>query len=43
MYTYSVTCPNIRVCPVNVCVGVVAEGMLVHPSIHGGTVEEIVS
>ena len=42
-YTYSFACPNVRVCPVDIGVGMVAEGVLVHPSVHGGSVEEVVS
>ena len=43
MHAYSIACPNVRVCPVDIGVGVVAECVLVHPRIHRGTVEEVMS
>ncbi len=40
---YSFACDDVRVCPVDIGVGVVAERVLVDPRQHRGSVEEVVS
>ena len=40
---YSFSCDDVRVCPIDIGVGMVAEGVLVDPCQHRGSVEEIVS